>query len=851
MSNGSTTQQTTVSDSPTPLSAGSSPKSPSSPLTRAASYIQLSPEQPQKFPIRSDSLRRSFSENVLAITPSNSSRRHSMPDEPSDYPRLEEVHSKRVSDHSVKAAGGAISTFALGDDDVGSKIEHRPVGEQPAGRIAKSPVQIQAKKETSNRRTPEREQARHSVTGAISKFARRRSWIGTPRSPSPSRDKRQSRVESEAHSETKGSDGSFQPVTQWNQEKDIISKSTQTNANGLERKSGSLAKRSRRPLSSLLNRDSAFDTPAVPPIPKSYSSERLHILRHKKSDMSEVPRMPRSTSREKSQGSGTESPRKRDDLWSVFRNLDGEYSKFQSRPSTTKTAVVRSALLPFLKTYADHPSILSLRPEDLDRRTVILNKWWTGLLEMLNGRYGESVSGNDRPAVLEATTALMVRPEWVAAPPTMHNRTAKSLRPNLKSRSTTSLGSTMSEFLVDSVFHNIRNTFTQNLLAQMAYVVQKMSSRNVAASVVTFCGKAAAYAFFYCEGVAAILVRLWAIPTETLGCVLSEYGVSRTDQLHPISDRVCTSYPACIHPLAFRSLQSTARYLRSRPHLPIATGYIPWHGPWVSRWAGKDTDLFFVFVKHFTDLLSRFMPDGLSPAEQLVSPGWALVQAQVLAVMRSTVQRSAASIPMGHLTGPSPTMFEDMLGEADTTATMLPLPASGHSRSMAENRVIMLLRDCLANSTLMTQDAQSIFADVFDRLLKATARKTSMYNHNACFTLCDFLEEAISILTRYFQSLASKANLFDWNFWIDVCKQMLQSQNSMTEVRLFAFLFSMWGSMTQEDDRRHDIALDWLLTKGTFQAEFNHWCPMVRAFFMRLLIWRLARPAAGGSSLDQ
>jgi hypothetical protein len=34
-----------------------------------------------------------------------------------------------------------------------------------------------------------------------------------------------------------------------------------------------------------------------------------------------------------------------------------------------------------------------LSPEDLDRRVNILNKWWIGMLEMLNGKNNQSISG--------------------------------------------------------------------------------------------------------------------------------------------------------------------------------------------------------------------------------------------------------------------------------------------------------------------------------------------------------------------------------------------------------------------------------------------------------------------------
>lgn len=66
-----------------------------------------------------------------------------------------------------------------------------------------------------------------------------------------------------------------------------------------------------------------------------------------------------------------------------------------------------------------------IRAEDLDRRVMILNKWWTGLLEMLNGRNNQSISGTDRPAFLDAVTGIMMRPEWRM--PYVHLSTRQSL----------------------------------------------------------------------------------------------------------------------------------------------------------------------------------------------------------------------------------------------------------------------------------------------------------------------------------------------------------------------------------------------------------------------------------------
>ena len=805
---------------------------------RSASHTQLGKADgsvSNTTPEKPFNIHRSFSENILTNAAGNVLRKTStskVTEGPSNARRrsLKRLGSSRKAPTKQELQPQyTVSKFIVGADQTLEDVRYEPKGRDDTG-------------------TPEREPKTRSVSASISSFARK-SWSTASRSPSPSPNKRQSRRDLDV-----AQDGVKSPSVPTNVAHGVVNGTTKAANSGLLRRNSILSKRSNRPLSSLLRRESdRLGTPSVPPIPKSFSTDKLPSLKHKSSTISNPPALPASRSLERLNGQGTETPRKKDDLWNVFRNLDGEYQKFQSRPSTLKTGVIRSALLPFLRTYGEHPSILSLRPEDLDRRTVILNKWWTGLLEMLNGRHGESVSGNDRPAVLEAATALMVRPEWTLPALIASSRATKYARASLKSRSTTSLGSTMtmsSDFLAESVYHNVRNTFTQNLLAQMAYVVDKMSMRSVAASVVAFCGKATAYAFFYCEGVAEILVRLWGTPSSLLRRVLAESGVSNGTKLDSISDRICGVFPLCLHSLSFRSLQTTIRHLRTRPHLPIATAYIPWHGPWIGRWAGRDTDLFYVFAKFFTDLTCRFFPRDPSMEERLAAPGWLLVQAQILSILDVTMQRANNQSAIEQM-GPSSLTFDEVIGEADVSATVLPLPTNGAVRSMAENRLILLLRDCLSGSTVMTERTQSMFAQSFIIVLKATARRISVFDHNGCFALCDFLEEALAILTRYQQASEAAVAIIDWSFWVDVCKHMLQSHNSMTEVRLCAFLYAMWPTITSDPARRHEMCNNWLLTREIFMTQFHHWCPMVRAFFMRLLVWRVARADGNNPELDK
>ncbi|KAL8703675.1 MAG: hypothetical protein Q9201_003161 [Fulgogasparrea decipioides] len=441
----------------------------------------------------------------------------------------------------------------------------------------------------------------------------------------------------------------------------------------------------------------------------------------------------------------------------------------------------------------------------------------------------------------------MTRPEWSIPYRRGNIRSDQKSVSISKARSTTSLASISSDFLTDSVCHNVRNIYARNLMSQMVYVVEKMSSRNVPASLVTFCGKATAYAFFFCDGVAEILVRLWALPQETIRRVLTENQVQRDTDLKSRSECVVPAFPSVLHGLAFKSLRATMRYLRSRPQLPIATTYIPWHGPWVGRWAGRDTDLFFAFTKLYHNLMSSFLPSDPSLLDRICAPGYVLLQAQILTVLDAIIQRSngQSSLDPSYV----PMQYDEMLREANASASVLPIPPAAN-RSMAENRLILLLRDCLSGSTSVAGEVRRSFAEMFEGILKAAARRTSLFNHSACFTLCDFMEEAITILVRYNTSTDIGSSVLDWPFWLEVCRQMMESQNTMTEIRLYAFLYSQWGVIIADENRKRQITLGWLLEKDCFQNQFNHWCPMIRAYYMRLLCWRIGRLNNPSSKLD-
>jgi hypothetical protein len=90
-----------------------------------------------------------------------------------------------------------------------------------------------------------------------------------------------------------------------------------------------LTKKNRR-LSALLTANG----PAVPSVPKSFSTEQLPLYPHSESPLSStniVPPLPRNISTDKLGNKVKTEPRKKDELWTVFRTLEGELRKYVDR----------------------------------------------------------------------------------------------------------------------------------------------------------------------------------------------------------------------------------------------------------------------------------------------------------------------------------------------------------------------------------------------------------------------------------------------------------------------------------------------------------------------------------------
>lgn len=469
---------------------------------------------------------------------------------------------------------------------------------------------------------------------------------------------------------------------------------------------------------------------------------------------------------------------------------------------------------------------------------------------MLHVRAYPPVPGVDRPTLLDAVSLIMMRPEWRQSTPTFRplaerdpeERTRRRSQPG-SSDSTSSLQSTDSAYLAESTGHNVRNMFVANLMSQMALIVEKMSLRPAPQSLVNFAGKACAYAFFFVPGIADILVRLWSLTPGSLRRIADEFKLPRRSKDE--GDDIVALFPPGMDKLGWTSVTLVSDALRKPAQLPLASTKISWTGPWVGRWNGRDSDLFFIFCKYYFIIAEGFLPPGLPLMEKARAPGFVLVNAQILSILDSTLHRQAS---IESISAPP---ISDAFHGAEASAMGLQIAPSNSNilRGMTENRLIVLLKNLLLDTPVLFAGARHTFAESFLAVMRAAIKNTSQFNHNACFTVCDFLEEALPIYNNFVGSCTQPLNV-GWPFWFEVWKKILESNNSMSEIRVLSLIFSIWETISGDQSRKEAICMDWLLAEETFDKLFNNWCPMVRAYYMRLLCWRICRDAGNPNESD-
>ena len=245
-------------------------------------------------------------------------------------------------------------------------------------------------------------------------------------------------------------------------------------------------------------------------------------------------------------------------------------------------------------------------------------------------------------------------------------------------------------------------------------------------------------------------------------------------------------------------------------------------------------------------------PQGIEKAEKKLARA---IGGILSSVRKTTSQSTMKSIPVirpGLTTG---TESDDQLNSGNQSASST---SEGDSSSTPRTVSTSDISSLVSKSTSMSSTSDrrvsfpnlhyqhnlvGSFALLFERTLRAAVRRTSVWEGQACFALCDVIERLIPVMDDALTKVEDTLTSLDWSFWIDVIKKMvLQSENTVTQVRAFGFLFNIWERCPSGDD--------WLLAEETWETFFCHWSTLVRCYFMNLVCWRICLSGHSGVAVD-
>ena len=326
--------QEKISDNAAINKFGNGDGSPTTGINQSASYVHLpsaAAVQEIDTVVEASSIKRTLSENVLSNLGNGLPQRngHSKTSDKAQLTKFNRL-TRRKSKLFQKDSKIAISSFVVGDDQV-------------VDDISRVPKAVRGDSDGKSR----------SVSTTLSNFARK-SWIRPSRSPSPNERKS---VDHGLRTQSPGTSRATTPpdTTTPPEVKPSSSLPNEVLSNAfegtnghvelLQRKGTTAGKGPRRPLSAILGRSesSAKDSiPAVPSLPKSYSSDRLSSLANGQAAVSRE-QLPRINSADRSQKSLLDTPRRKDELWGNFRSLDVEFQKYILLPSNNRVLCLRGS----------------------------------------------------------------------------------------------------------------------------------------------------------------------------------------------------------------------------------------------------------------------------------------------------------------------------------------------------------------------------------------------------------------------------------------------------------------------------------------------------------------------------
>ncbi|GAA5976133.1 hypothetical protein JCM11641_003289 [Rhodosporidiobolus odoratus] len=409
--------------------------------------------------------------------------------------------------------------------------------------------------------------------------------------------------------------------------------------------------------------------------------------------------------------------------------------------------------------------------------------------------------------------------------------------------------------------------YRTSVVKVLDFAVEKLNDKAVYANTLVFSGRVFALAFFRIEGVALKLLRaLPPVKRHGLIRILEEAGVKENNL--PPAD--LEAFPSHLWPLCLRDFQTYTKLL-----LPLKTTSasedehylvrdcevaVEMTGNWLIRWTASDSDLPFAFYRAYhRQLAAHLVPfearenivgqAPLPPSAIVTAPGFCFLAASLLDKSDSLVHRNLRSVTS---IGPNSGNFNT------NDSANLSFGQKPKVLELAHRRLVATMLDIIGGPPAGTgadaspdADARRFtFSEILPVWLRATAKRTSLWDIRGVYILEDLLEGVIYPLaypTLGAEEEGGRVNescltLVDVPFIFHLVKLiLLQADSTVTLMRTISLIYSHFEVFTLRARDRTELCEKIILDEKLFQRLFLHWNTGVRGYFIRLLVWRLSR----------
>ena len=504
---------------------------------------------------------------------------------------------------------------------------------------------------------------------------------------------------------------------------------------------------------------------------------------------------------------------------SAWHEVENALRRFRDKASIAaadRGNLLRTVLLPFLALEAETATVDVVGPgpyADGKARRALFFDWIRSLLLELQ----HVQTSADRGAILESIACIIES----------RNFSASILSTDAED-----------EARFSSVFGHI-----------LSYAIGELNKKGVYQNTLIFSGRLLAVAFFRVNGVATKLLRALPVNRFALERVAREFDWQRK---RPVDfARFVKRFPAGLRQLCYKDSREYLKMLDSVSIAGAGSGLEPhaaeddrflvcqpeveveMSGNWLRRWQSDDSELFFSFCRSYHRQLASLFAS--SKSLESVSkyffggPGYAHLATCVHQKCLALVHRVILSV--------TTLSSQKNFNPAGETANVLSGSTAGKPRILeaANRRCTAIVVDIVRAPA----GGNMIFAPMLGLHIKALIRRTSLYDVQGVFCLLDWLDGVISHMDT--NDLIAEG-LVDVSFIITTIGMLLENaDHALALMRTIAFCYANFGVLTATTENRIYFCEQILLKPNVFHKLFLSWSFTIRAYYLHLLVFRLAR----------